>query len=83
MIARDGGAPTVEPVAPRTPVDAGQDGGACLVIATGCACDVENERVDCGTTHEQIGDYVRCSPMYRTCFNGAWGDCEGDRVIGR
>jgi hypothetical protein len=78
----DGAAPAVQPVV-RTPAPAAQDGGWCLIIATGCACDNENERVNCGTVHEQFGDYIRCSPAYRTCKDGIWGDCVGDRVAGQ
>ena len=80
IVSRDGAAPTVAPVV-RTPT--GQDGGWCVIIATGCACDNESERVNCGTVHEQFGDYIRCSPAYRTCKDGVWSDCVGDRIAGQ
>ena len=81
-ISTDGAPPMVDPVAPRSSADAGQEAGSCVFVATGCPCDVDSERVYCGTVHEQFGDYIRCSPAYRTCANGAWSECEGDRVLG-
>src|SRR5436853_7929638 len=54
--------------APRVDVDAAaSDADRCSTIATGCSCPSENEQVACGTVHEQFGDYVRCTPSYRTC----------------
>jgi hypothetical protein len=64
--------------------DAGQSIGAdpCAHHATGCPCDQEGEAVECGILRQQFGDYVRCTPGYRTCQNGAWSDCTTDRVVG-
>ncbi len=68
------------------PPDAGADPGAdadpCAAQATGCPCDVEDQTIECGLVHQQFGDYIRCSPAYRTCKNGAWGACASDRVVG-
>jgi len=59
------------------------DGGACgAVPATGCPCDVEEETIECGQVHQQFGDYIRCSPAFRTCRSGTWGRCSSDRVVG-
>src|SRR5260370_33166684 len=52
-VSADGAPPMVDPVAPRSSADAGQEAGSCVFVATGCSCDVENERVYCGTVHEQ------------------------------
>jgi hypothetical protein len=63
--------------------DAAQpDGDRCAAPSTGCPCEIEGEYVVCGVVHDRIGDYVRCSPAFRTCRGGVWGDCVGDRVVG-
>jgi hypothetical protein len=58
------------------------DAGRCAAPATGCPCEVEGEYVVCAVVHDRIGDYVRCSPAFRTCTGGVWGECVGDRVVG-
>src|SRR5687767_811708 len=46
----------------------------------GGACDDDGAVVDCGRVREQHGDYVTCSMGTRTCENGRWSECQGDRV---
>jgi hypothetical protein len=58
------------------------DADPCARHATGCPCDQEGQTVECGIVHQQFGDYVRCTPGYRACQNGAWSDCTTDRVVG-
>ncbi len=65
--------------------DAGTDKQApnsdpCATPNEGCACDTENEAVDCGQVDRRSGDYVTCSMGERTCTAGKWGACLGDRV---
>jgi hypothetical protein len=63
--ASDGGTPTVCGSSPTT----------------GCACDTPGQQLACGQVHRVDGDYISCSPGYRTCSaDGEWGDCLGDRV---
>jgi hypothetical protein len=57
-------------------------GDPCAEHATGCPCDVEGEAVECGIVRQQFGDYVRCTPGFRPCHDGAWGECATDRVVG-
>ena len=72
----DAGSPTESPDA--APADA----DPCATRSTGCSCDVEGATAECGIVREKIGDYVRCTPAYRACVDGAWGPCVGDRVVG-
>jgi hypothetical protein len=58
------------------------DAGRCSAPASGCPCDVEGKRIECGTLRERFGDYVRCTPAYRSCAGGVWSDCAGDRIVG-
>ncbi|MGC4089238.1 MAG: dickkopf-related protein [Polyangiaceae bacterium] len=64
--------------------DAGLEGpggtDSCATPRQGCACAEEGESVDCGTTSEVLGDYVTCSMGKRSCVDGVWGVCVGDRV---
>jgi hypothetical protein len=61
---------------------AGSAADPCAEHATGCPCDVEGDAVECGIVRQQFGDYVRCTPGFRICHGGAWGECATDRVVG-
>ena len=52
----------------------------CATPSKGCTCEKEAELVECGQVERRSGDYVSCTMGYRTCTDGAWGDCVGDRV---
>jgi hypothetical protein len=52
----------------------------CATPNEGCGCEEEGAVVDCGRVREQHGDYVTCSMGTRTCTDGAWGACVGDRI---
>lgn len=52
----------------------------CLTPTEGCDCDVEGDQVDCGRVTEVFDDYVTCQMGRRTCTDGLWGECTGDRV---
>jgi hypothetical protein len=52
----------------------------CSIPNEGCACDSEGTEIDCGRVREQHDDYVTCSMGTRTCTDGAWTECVGDRV---
>jgi hypothetical protein len=64
------------------PVDPAEDAGPCGRPATDCPCEVDEQAIECGTVYLRIGDYIRCSKSYRTCKNGVWGECLGDRIVG-
>ena len=58
-----------------TPISCG------ATVSTGCSCDTPGQQLACGQVHRSDGDYISCSPGYRTCSAaGAWGDCVGDQV---
>jgi hypothetical protein len=66
-------------------VDFGGAGGpgipdGCLTPNEGCECEVEGDQVDCGRLTEAFDDYVTCQMGVRTCTDGLWGACAGDRV---
>src|SRR5262245_45088075 len=52
----------------------------CATPNQGCGCEEEGAVVDCGRVREQHDDYVTCSMGTRTCTDGAWGACVGDRI---
>jgi hypothetical protein len=52
----------------------------CATPNEGCACDIEGETLDCGRIREQFDDYVTCQMGTRTCTDGAWSACTGDRI---
>src|SRR6186713_1313440 len=52
----------------------------CATPNEGCACDTEDEVIDCGRVREQHDDYVTCSMGTRSCHDGEWSACLGDRV---
>ena len=64
--------------APET--DPAEDAGPCGHPARDCPCEVEEQTIECGTVYLKIGDYIRCAKSYRTCRNGAWGECSSDRI---
>ena len=43
------------------------------------ACQEEGSRMACGRVSERHGSYVTCAMGYRTCTNGVWSACQGDR----
>jgi hypothetical protein len=53
---------------------------ACNTPQTGCPCDTEAKVVDCGSVVRHSGDYTACSMGQRTCTDGKWGECEGDKI---
>jgi hypothetical protein len=44
-------------------------------------CDEEGARIECGRVTERHANYVTCSMGYRTCANGVWGACLGERSM--
>jgi hypothetical protein len=52
----------------------------CLTPNEGCECEVEGDQVDCGRLAETFDDYVTCQMGTRTCTDGLWGACTGDRI---
>jgi PA14 domain len=52
----------------------------CNTPQEGCPCDTEAEVVDCGSVVRHSGDYTACSMGQRTCAEGKWGACEGDKI---
>jgi len=52
----------------------------CATPNQGCPCDGQAEVVECGKVVEQHTDYVTCSVGHRSCDNGAWGECLGERT---
>ena len=52
----------------------------CASPNEGCPCEDEGTELDCGKLREQFDDYVTCQMGTRTCENGQWGACRGDRV---
>jgi hypothetical protein len=79
-VEREGTAVATE--SPRADAAGTSIADPCANHATGCPCDVEGRAIECGIVRQQFGDYLRCTPGYRTCQNGAWGDCTTDRVVG-
>jgi PA14 domain len=74
--------------------DGGADGGGigagnsgngsgstdCGTPREGCACETEGEVIDCGHVVRRSGDYTACSMGTRSCADGKWGACEGDKI---
>ena len=54
----------------------------CATPNEGCACESYGAVIDCGQVHRRSGDYVSCSLGKRTCVEGRWGACVGDRIAG-
>jgi hypothetical protein len=52
----------------------------CLSPNAGCPCDEEASVTDCGSVKEVHDDYVTCSAGTRTCLDGSWSECTGDRL---
>jgi len=52
----------------------------CATPNKGCACDTTDAVVDCGQVERISGDYVSCTMGTRTCIDGKWGECIGDRI---
>ncbi len=58
----------------------GPEGNDCRSPAEGCACTTPGATVDCGRVQRSSGDYVPCAMGVRTCTDGSWSTCIGDRV---
>ncbi len=56
-------------------------GDACATPNEGCECAAEGDVVDCGQLRETYDEYVTCSRGSRSCVEGRWGACVGDRVV--
>jgi hypothetical protein len=56
------------------------EGNNCESPAEGCDCTTPGATADCGRVERQFGDYVSCSMGARTCTDGKWGTCIGDRL---
>jgi WD40 repeat protein len=52
----------------------------CLTPNTGCSCPEQGLKLDCGKVTEVHDDYVTCSSGTRTCSDGTWSECIGERV---
>ena len=55
-------------------------GSSCAQPNTNCPCDYEDEARECGSVVEKFDDYVTCSRGTRTCQDGRWSGCTGDRT---
>jgi len=55
-------------------------GNDCESPAEGCECPTPGATADCGQVERKSGDYVSCSMGVRTCSDGKWGACIGDRI---
>ncbi len=55
-------------------------GDACATPAEGCECANPGAVADCGQIERRSGSYVSCSMGQRTCADGKWGACIGDRI---
>src|SRR5882724_10074828 len=70
-LASAGSEPTGREIPPVT---------ACNTPQEGCPCDNDADVVDCGSVVRHSGDYTACSMGQRTCTDGKWGACEGDKI---
>ncbi len=64
----------------RTPPDE-VDVDRCATPQEGCSCPEEGEVVECGKVTQKFDDYVTCSMGHRTCEEGEWGECVGERQV--
>jgi hypothetical protein len=71
-------APLVKPG--ERPPDTIPDDTSCSAPNLGCPCTEEGHEVECGKATQVNDDYVTCSLGTRTCADGKWGACVGDRV---
>jgi hypothetical protein len=62
-----------------TTSDALPDAGP--VVNEAQPCDDEGARIECGRVTERHANYVTCSMGYRTCSDGVWGACIGERSM--
>jgi hypothetical protein len=62
--------------------EAGAAGDRCATPNEGCSCEAYGQVIDCGQVHRQSEGYVSCSLGKRTCIDGRWGACIGDRISG-
>lgn len=54
--------------------------GECLPPTKGCPCGKEGAVQKCGVTVAKKGDTLTCRSGERTCSDGAWSDCLGDKL---
>ena len=47
---------------------------------TGCACPAEGATAECGELIQKHDGYISCSVGTRTCADGLWGACQGEKV---
>jgi hypothetical protein len=54
--------------------------GGCLQPSEGCPCSKEGAVVACGITVSKDEDMLTCREGERTCLDGEWSECLGDRL---
>lgn len=52
----------------------------CGTPQEGCACETEDQVIDCGSVARHSHGYTACSMGTRVCQGGKWGACEGDKI---
>lgn len=57
------------------------DGGELVCFRPGCACEDNGDTRECGTIKEQVAGYTWCSLGLQVCEDGAWSECQSDRVV--
>lgn len=57
------------------------DAGAFVCYRAGCACDDDGATRECGTIKEQVAGYTWCSLGLQVCEEGAWSECQSDRIV--
>ena len=62
--------------------DASNTVTSCVTPDEGCACMQEKQVIDCGQVERRSAGYVSCSLGKRSCTDGVWGACMGDRISG-
>lgn len=55
--------------------------GRCLTPGEGCECENDGEATECATTARREDRKIWCSAGKRTCDNGRWGACVGERLV--
>ena len=53
---------------------------SCTTPKADCPCDTEAEVIACGSVARHSEGYTACSMGHRTCQDGKWGACEGDKI---
>lgn len=57
------------------------DAGGAVCTRPGCGCEDEGATRDCGTVKEQVAGYLWCSLGLQVCQDGAWSECQSERVV--